>query len=113
MKNTLSLISLSIIALFPVAAFAQNSNVSVQEASNSATAVGGNNVIIQRNDQSNIQNNLGIGSNSTPGVQQSVQKSNNAAAAIGNNNVILQNSQQQNVQNRLGINGYPHPYFGQ
>jgi CCR4-NOT transcriptional regulation complex NOT5 subunit len=113
MKNTLSLISLSIIALFPIAAFAQNSNVSVQQSSNSATAVGGNNVIIQRNDQSNIQNNLGIGYGSTPGVQQSVQQSHNEAAAIGNNNVIQQHSQQQNVQNRLGINGYPHPYFGQ
>ncbi|BAZ45891.1 hypothetical protein NIES4102_29190 [Chondrocystis sp. NIES-4102] len=112
MRNTIGLIGLSIISLFPVAAFAQNSNVNVQQSSNSASVIGGNNVVIQRNDQSNIQNNLGFGYNGTPSVQQSVQQSHNQAAAIGNNNVILQNSQQRNVQQRLGVNGHPHPYFG-
>lgn len=107
MKINLSLFSSLVLVLIPTTAWAQNTNISVQESSNSAVVVGSGNVVKQNNTQSNIQYNLGT----IPNTQQSVQQSRNEAAAIGNNNVILQNSQQHNVQNRFGNNTYRHPYF--
>lgn len=112
MKKSLSLIATITLVLAPVTAFAQNAQVSIQESSNSAAAVGTNNLIMQNNSQTSVQNGLGIGNYNSPSTQQSIQQSHNKAAAIGNNNVIGQNNQQHSVQNQAGINTYFNPYLG-
>lgn len=94
--------------LTPTVSWAQNTNVSIQESSNSTIVVGGG-TVNQRNSQSNFQNYFG--SHNTPSRQESIQRSRNNAAAMGNNNFIEQNSQQQNFQNRFNQNSYYNSYF--
>ena len=111
MKNTLTLGLLGsiTITLIPGMAIAQNTNtnLNVQESSNSAVVVGSGNTVNQKNNQSNIQHNF------NSGRLQSVQQSHNEAAVIGNDNKIYQNSQQQNIQERYRLNSHNvyHPYL--
>lgn len=112
MKKSILGIITAAIALSPLTALAQDAQTSIQNNSNSATAVGTNNLVIQNTDQTNIQDQLdlgGYGVPSTPDAQTSVQINANEAAAIGNHNVIDQNTTQNSVQGQVDVNQYlPH-----
>ncbi len=99
----------------PVAAFAQDSQVSVQGNQNSAAAVGNGNAIFQESTQFNNQNQLDVGGYGygydAPDAQVSIQDNSNEAAAVGNGNAIFQESTQLNNQNQVDVGGYiPHGY---
>ncbi len=111
MKKSISLIAIAL-AFSPVAAFAQNSSVTIQDSSNAASVVGVGNTVVQKNQQISIQNPYGIGSSATPSAQQSIQQSRNEAAVRGNFNLIQQDSKQTNIQNRINANGYLSPFLG-
>lgn len=112
MKKSLGLIAIAL-AFSPVAAFAQDSSVTIQDSTNSAAAVGVGNTVLQNTQQTSIQDQYGIGGYpSEPGAQQSIQQSRNEAAAIGDFNVIKQNTQQTSVQDRVDVDGYLNPYLG-
>ena len=98
----------------PVAAFAQDSQVSVQGNSNSATAVGYGNTIYQDATQASNQTQVdgyGYGYDA-PDAQVSIQDNSNSAAAIGNGNTIVQDATQINNQTQVDLGGYSIPHYG-
>ncbi len=112
-KSTLALLT-TVIAFAPLAAFAQDSQTSIQNNTNSAAAVGTGNFIHQNTDQTSYQNQLDLGAYgvpSTPDAQLSVQDNANSAAAVGNYNYIDQNATQTSVQDQVDVNQYlPYGY---
>ncbi|MEL6462163.1 MAG: hypothetical protein AAFN00_14120 [Cyanobacteria bacterium J06558_2] len=111
-KSTLALLT-TVIAFSPLAAFAQDSQTSIQQNSNSAAAVGTANFIQQDAVQTNIQGQLDLGGYgyTTPDAQTSVQINANEAAAVGNFNVIDQDATQTSVQDQVDVNQYlPYGY---
>ena len=113
-KSTLALLT-TVIAFAPLAAFAQDVQTSIQDNTNSATAVGTGNFIQQNATQTSIQDQLDLGQYgipSTPDAQTSVQINANEAAAIGDYNVIDQNATQTNIQDQVDLNQYLPQGFG-
>ncbi|MEL6438658.1 MAG: hypothetical protein AAFQ80_05300 [Cyanobacteria bacterium J06621_8] len=111
-KSTLALLT-TVIAFSPLAAFAQDSQTSIQQNTNSAAAVGTANFIQQDAVQANIQDQLDLGGYgyTTPDAQTSVQINANEAAAVGNFNVIDQDASQTSVQDQVDVNQYlPYGY---
>jgi hypothetical protein len=107
-KFTLTIFTTAI-ALFPLTAFAQDAQTSIQTNGNSAAAVGDANLILQNADQANYQQQLGLdaaGIPATPNAQTAVQQNANEAAAIGGHNVIDQNAAQESVQGQVDVNQY-------
>ncbi len=116
MKSSKLTILATVAVLFtPVAAFANDSQVSVQGNHNSAAAVGNGNLVIQDATQLNNQTQVdgygyGYGYDA-PDSQVSIQDNANSAAAIGNGNAIVQDSTQLNNQTQVDLGGYiPHGY---
>ena len=106
--SKLSLLATVAILFTPVAAFAQDSQVSVQNNSNSAAAVGTGNFIYQDTTQVSDQTQLGLdgyGYNA-PDAQVSIQDNANSAAAIGHGNTIIQDADQYNTQTQVDVDGY-------
>ncbi len=100
---------LAIAILFtPVAAFAQDSQVSVQNNSNSAAAIGTGNFIYQDTTQVSNQNQLDIGGYGydAPDAQLSIQNNSNSAAAIGHGNAVIQDTTQINNQTQVDLGSY-------
>ena len=110
-SSKLSLLATVAILFTPVAAFAQDSQVNVQNNSNSAAAVGTGNLIIQDTTQVSDQTQLGIGGYGydAPDAQVSIQDNANSAAAIGHGNAIVQDADQYNTQTQVDLGGY-FPY---
>ncbi len=100
----------------PVAAFANDSQVSVQNNSNSAAAVGTGNFIYQDSTQLSNQNQLDVGGvgygYDAPDAQLSIQNNSNDAAAIGHGNTIYQDNTQLNNQNQVDVGGYIRSGYG-
>jgi glycerate kinase len=110
-SSQLSILATVLFAFVPIAAFAQDSQVNVQNNSNSAAAVGTGNLIIQDTTQVSDQTQLGIGGYDTPDAQLSIQDNSNEAAAIGHGNTIVQDVDQYNGQTQVDVGGYlPHGY---
>ena len=87
----------------------------IQNNTNSAAAVGTNNLIHQNANQASFQNQLDLGGYgySTPDAQTSVQLNANEAAAVGESNAIIQNGTQTSVQDQVDVNQYlPYGYGG-
>ncbi len=107
MKNsTFGILATLALALTPAAAFAQDAQTSIQNNTNSASAVGDANLILQDATQNNDQLQVGINDYANPSTQLSVQDNANAGAAIGGYNVINQNATQGNVQTQVDANQY-------
>ena len=107
-KSTLALLT-TVIAFAPLTAFAQDTQTSIQQNTNSAAAVGAGNFIHQDADQLSVQDQLdlgGYGVPSTPDAQTSVQVNANEAAAVGNHNAIIQDATQTSVQDQVDVNQY-------
>ena len=106
-KSTFGILATLALAFTPVAAFAQDSQTSVQTNSNSAAAVGDYNTVIQDANQSSDQLQVGAdgygyyGHPDTPDAQLSIQGNTNEAAAIGSGNLIDQYAGQDNVQTQV------------
>jgi hypothetical protein len=85
----------------PVAAFAQETQVSSQGASNSGVAAGHGNLVIQNADQANVQDQLSVDGyykGSDPQLQINSQNAANTGTAIGTGNTMIQNVDQLNGQ---------------
>ena len=107
-KSTLALLT-TVIAFAPLTAFAQDTQTSIQNNTNSAAAVGNGNLIHQNATQTSIQDQLDLGAYgvpSTPDAQTSVQVNANEAAAVGDYNVIDQDATQTSVQSQTDIEQY-------
>jgi hypothetical protein len=94
--------------------FAQETQLNVQGASNSAAAVGTGNFVNQNIDQTSFQDQFGADGyyyGSDPQVQMSVQDASNSGAAIGHGNFVNQDIDQYNQQVQTDVGGYGH-YFG-
>ena len=106
-KSTLAILT-TVIAFAPLAAFAQDTQTSIQTNSNSAAAVGTGNLVIQNADQASFQNQLDLGGYgySTPEAQTSVQMNANEAAAIGHGNTLVQDANQTIIQDQVDVNQY-------
>ncbi len=105
-KSTFGILATIALAFSPVAAFAQDSQTSVQTNSNSAAAVGDYNAIVQDANQSSDQLQVGVdgygyGHPDTPDAQLSIQGNTNEAAAVGSGNLIDQYAGQDNVQTQV------------
>ena len=99
----------------PVAAFANDSQVSIQGNQNSAAAVGNGNLILQDNAQFSNQNQLDVDGYGygydAPDSQLSIQNNSNDAAAIGDANAIVQDNTQFNNQTQVDVGDYlPYGY---
>jgi hypothetical protein len=96
------------LALSPVAAFAQQTEVNSQNAVNSGAAVGTNNTLIQSTDQTSIQNQMNVpgypyyGNGADPQTQVNQQNAVNSGAAVGKDNFMLQNIDQNSLQQQYG-----------
>ena len=112
-KSTFGILATVALALTPVAAFAQDSQTSVQTNHNSAAAVGHGNAILQNADQYSDQTQLGVGGYGydAPDSQLSIQGNTNEAAAVGNGNLIYQDADQYNNQTQVDVGGYI-PHYG-
>ena len=113
-KSTLALLT-TVIAFAPLTAFAQDAQTSIQNNTNSASAIGNANFIDQNATQTNLQQQLDLGAYgipATPDAQTSVQINANEAAAIGDYNVIDQNATQTNIQDQVDLNQYLPQGFG-
>ncbi len=113
--SKLTLLATVAVLFTPIAAFAQDSQVSVQGNSNSAAAVGHGNTIIQDATQASNQTQVdgygyGYGYDA-PDAQLSIQSNSNEAAAIGNGNTIVQDATQLNNQTQVDVGGYL-PHYG-
>ena len=107
-KFTLSLLT-TVVALSPLSAFAQDAQTSIQNNTNSAAAVGVDNLIHQNATQTSVQDQLDFGAYgvpATPDAQTSVQVNSNEAAAIGDFNYIDQDATQTSVQDQVDLNQY-------
>jgi hypothetical protein len=97
MKKSLGIIATVALAFSPVAVFAQEAQVNVQGASNSAAAIGTNNFVNQNINQTSFQDQFGADGyyyGSDPQVQMSVQDASNSGAAIGTGNFVNQDIDQ-------------------
>jgi hypothetical protein len=115
MKKSLGIIATVALAFSPVAAFAQEAQVNVQGASNSAAAVGTGNVVNQNINQTNFQDQLQVDGyyyGAEPQKQMSVQDASNSGAAIGHGNYVNQDIDQYNQQFQTDVGGYGYhlPY---
>ena len=111
-KSTLALLT-TVIAFSPLSAFAQDTQTSIQTNSNSGSAIGDANLVLQNADQASYQNQLDLGGYGydAPDAQTSVQVNANEAAAIGEYNVIDQDATQTSVQDQVDVNKYlPYGY---
>ena len=109
MKKSALTILTTVIALSPLAAFAQDAQTSIQNSANSAAAVGTGNLVIQNTDQLSVQDQFSLdayGVPTTPNAQTSVQGNTNEAAAIGHYNVIDQDAVQTNLQGQVDVEQY-------
>ena len=107
-KSALSILT-AVIALSPLAAFAQDAQTSIQNNHNSAAAVGVGNLIHQNATQTSVQDQFDFGAYgvpATPDAQTSVQLNANEAAAVGDFNYIDQNATQTSVQDQVDVNQY-------
>ena len=113
MKSSKLTILATVAILFtPVAAFADN-QMSVQDNSHSAAAVGTNNLVIQDTTQMSDQTQLDIGGYGyeSPDAQLSIQSNQSEAAAIGHGNTIYQDTDQYSGQTQVDVDGYlPYSY---
>ena len=108
-KSTFGIIATVALAFFPIAAFAQDAQTSVQSNTNSAAAVGDANLILQNATQNSTQTQAGLdgyGYPTTPDSQLSIQDNANEAAAIGGYNIIDQNAVQDSSQTQVDVNQY-------
>ena len=109
-SSKLSLLATVAILFTPVAALAQDSQVNVQNNSNSAAAIGTGNFIYQDTTQVSNQNQLDIGGYghgyNTPDAQLSIQNNSNSAAAIGHGNAVIQDTTQINNQTQVDLGSY-------
>jgi hypothetical protein len=109
-SSKLGLLATVAILFTPVAAFAQDSQVSVQGNQNSAAAVGTGNVILQDTNQVSDQTQVGIDGYGygydAPDAQLSIQDNTNEAAAIGHGNTVVQDADQYNTQTQVDVGGY-------
>lgn len=97
--STFGILTTVALTLFPLTAFAQETQVIQQNASNTGIAIGSGNQIRQDVNQNSVQNQFDFGGYSNPASQISVQGASNSAAAIGKNNNINQGVQQNSTQN--------------
>jgi hypothetical protein len=107
-NKSFGLIATVALTLVPMSAFAQQTQVNSQNASNSAVAVGAGNTVIQNTDQTNIQNQFGLDgyyNDADPQLQINQQNAVNSGAAIGTGNTLIQNVDQKSLQQQYGI-GY-------
>ena len=112
-KSTLSILT-AVIALSPLTAFAQDTQTSIQDNTNSAAAVGVGNYIHQNADQTSYQDQGDLGGYGIPApgdAQTSVQVNKNEAAAVGHYNYINQDADQTSYQDQVDVNQYlPYSY---
>jgi hypothetical protein len=107
-KYTLAIATVAL-TFAPVAAFAQQTEVNSQDASNSAAAVGKNNTVIQSTDQMSIQNQFGAGGypyggGVDPQTQINKQDANNSGVAVGEGNTLIQDIDQDSIQQQVDVN---------
>ncbi len=114
--SKLSLLATIAVLFTPVAAFAQDSQVSVQGNHNSAAAVGYGNSIYQNAAQDSYQTQVGVDGYGygydAPDAQLSIQNNSNEAAAIGSHNTIYQNAAQDSYQTQVDVGGYVRSGYG-
>ncbi|MEM7592077.1 MAG: hypothetical protein AAF383_11270 [Cyanobacteria bacterium P01_A01_bin.83] len=113
MKKSIALLT-TVIAFSPLTAFAQDTQTSIQDNTNSAAAVGNVNYIDQDATQTSIQDQLDLGAYgyTTPEAQTSAQINANEAAAVGDYNVIDQDATQTNIQDQVDLNQYLPQGYG-
>jgi hypothetical protein len=114
MKKSFGILATVALAFSPVAAFAQETQLNVQGASNSAAAVGTHNFVNQNIDQTSFQDQLSVDGyypSADPQAQISVQDASNSGAAVGTGNFVNQDIDQYNQQIQTDVGGYGH-YFG-
>jgi hypothetical protein len=107
-KYTLAIATVAL-TFAPVAAFAGQTEVNSQNATNSAAAVGKNNTVIQETNQTSIDSQFGAGGysygNATdPQTQINKQDANNTGVAVGDDNTVIQDIEQDSVQQQGEIN---------
>ncbi|MGL5807483.1 MAG: hypothetical protein ACRC2R_02335 [Xenococcaceae cyanobacterium] len=106
-KKYFGLIATAALVFSPVAAFANEAQVSSQKAGNSGVASGVGNMVIQNTDQDNHQNQVDVdGYLKDAGAQTQInsQGALNSGAASGIGNDLIQNTDQDNVQNQADFN---------
>ena len=114
MKKTALSIITAAIAFSPLTALAQDAQTSIQTNTNSASAQGDANLILQNANQTNHQQQLGLngyGIPTTPNAQTAVQGNVNSAAAVGNYNVVGQDVTQTSTQGQVDVNQYLPPHY--
>jgi hypothetical protein len=100
-KFTFGILATVALAFSPIAAFAQQAQISGQSADNSAAAVGYGNYVDQTIDQDNYQNQLdvpGYYPQTEPQLQINGQDASNSGAAVGNYNYVDQDVDQYSDQ---------------
>ncbi|BAZ43535.1 hypothetical protein NIES4102_05360 [Chondrocystis sp. NIES-4102] len=105
-KSTFGILATLTLTFVPVAAFAQDTQTNIQNNTNSASAVGDANLILQNATQNSNQAQLGINGYLNPTNQLSVQGNTNAGAAIGGGNIVNQNAAQNNNQTQIDASQY-------
>jgi hypothetical protein len=101
MKKSIGILATVALAFSPVAAFAQQAQISGQNANNSGAAVGYGNYVDQEIDQTNYQTQFevpGYYHQTAPQVQISGQEGSNTGAAVGNYNHVDQDVNQYSDQ---------------
>lgn len=100
-KSTFGILATVALAFSPVAAFAQQAQISGQSANNSGAAVGYGNYVDQTINQDNYQTQLevpGYYNQADPQLQINAQDASNAGAAVGNYNYVDQDIDQYSDQ---------------
>ena len=114
-KSTFGLLATVALVFSPVAAFAQQTQISEQNASNNAAAIGVGNYVNQSIYQENLQTQVGAdvyySTPYAPQLQVSGQNASNAGVADGFGNVVDQDIYQNNNQFQGDVNGYVNPYL--
>jgi hypothetical protein len=93
------------LTLFPIAVFAQETQINSQGASNSGVANGAGNLVIQNTDQDSLQNQVDVDGyyhGNDPQLQVNSQKGSNSGAAVGVGNNVIQNVDQDSLQHQFG-----------
>jgi hypothetical protein len=93
------------LTLSPVAAFAQQTQINSQGASNSGVASGVGNTVIQNVDQDSVQTQTDVDGyfhGNDPQLQVSKQDATNSGAAVGYGNTMIQNVDQDSLQHQFG-----------
>jgi hypothetical protein len=101
LKKSFGLIATAALVLAPMTVFAQESQVNSQSAGNSGVASGSGNLLLQNQDQTSVQDQLGVDgyyNGSDPQTQINKQTGVNSGAAIGTDNVNVQNVDQLSDQ---------------